>query len=1015
MGILKSSVFNQFILNHTTLQSQERASSVQIFILELDDHIILAQAKGTHKYTVKIAYTSDEVVFAKCSCPYDKQGYCKHIIATLIKADSILPIEAHQLSLFEREKNSFTIERKNKDFYIHSLYLNRFQKDDFLKILALSSPSKKEDYIFKEVIFTPNDLTVCLGKSYFDNKGNVTLHLQQEEACAKLSCSCLNSTNQLCGHIKKVLEAMSDPNYKEIPWQLAFNKEKRRQVLSDKLSDFEDDGVTDWDELYTISYVMGRIYINENFKILSLKTSDYERLRNQFFQKFKFSTHQSIDYKEFIVFEKQDYCDSYTFQLMQAPISKTGAIKSPITSVDLLDKLKEKLNHEEVLFYSSLLSLKEKSNADKEDYLHIIKNPFGLEFFKSNNTQYYNKLTPKNLKFIQVESPALHTAIFVKESKGFYVLSCQVKTYQKTKMTHELKISGRFILGQKNICYIHNDTTYEVLNFFRNNEHQIYIPKIQFSRFKEGFLDPLEDHVEIHYSFIAPASQKVIKDYKMDKIQEQLIYLSEEDQYIKITPAVRYGEVEVPLLSKRKIYTENPDGSLCSVTRNERLELNFLHVLQSQHPSFAEYPIGEFFYLHREEFLESGWFINALETWREHSYGILGFKQLKNNPYNLHKMKVQTHVQSGINWFDVQTRIQFGKQEVSLKNIQKSVANKSKYVVLDDGSYGMIPEEWLEKLSKYFRSGEIKNNSLHTHKSNFLVVNELFEKESMDDTVKIELENYLEKFNNFHSIRKVEVPKKLKATLRDYQKEGLNWLNFLDEFGFGGCLADDMGLGKTLQIIAYFLAQHEKGNQGINLVVLPTSLLFNWKREIEKFAPHLRYYISYGAERDLKKVNVKDYDLLITTYGTLLSDIEDLKEIDFNIIVLDESQAIKNPNSQRYKAVQLLKGRQRLVVTGTPIENNTFDLYAQISFAVPGLLGNVRSFTSDYSTPIDKFQDDKRAQELQKKIHPFVLRRTKEQVAKELPPKTEMVIYCEMNHSQQRVYDTYKAEFQKYL
>src|SRR5699024_1026901 len=377
-------------------------------------------------------------------------------------------------------------------------------------------------------------------------------------------------------------------------------------------------------------------------------------------------------------------------------------------------------------------------------------------------------------------------------------------------------------------------------------------------------------------------------------------------------------------------------------------------------------------------------------------------------------MSVSTSVSSGIDWFDIHADINFGDQKVGLKEIQKSVRNKSRYVNLDDGTKGVLPQEWIDKFSSYFRSGEIKEGRIRTHKSHFGMIDELFEQEVLADEVKIELERFKEKLANFHSIRNVEVPKKLKAQLRDYQKEGLNWLHFLDEFGFGGCLADDMGLGKTIQILAYFLSLIEKGNTGTNLVVVPTSLLFNWETEIEKFAPELAYKIAYGPNRNTKNIPFDKYDVVLTSYGTMLNDVEILKEIPFNVIVLDESQAIKNPSSKRYKASRLLQARQRLVATGTPVENNTFDLYAQLSFAVPGLLGSARGFSTDYSTPIDKFKDDKRARELQKKVHPFILRRTKKQVATELPEKTEMVVQCKMGNEQRRVYDIYKKEFQRF-
>ncbi len=261
----------------------------------------------------------------------------------------------------------------------------------------------------------------------------------------------------------------------------------------------------------------------------------------------------------------------------------------------------------------------------------------------------------------------------------------------------------------------------------------------------------------------------------------------------------------------------------------------------------------------------------------------------------------------------------------------------------------------------------------------------------------------------------IEVPKELKTSLREYQKDGLNWLNFLDEFGFGGCLADDMGLGKTVQIIAFILSQRNKGHQNTNLIVVPTSLIFNWQAEVEKFAPSIKIYTVYGANRVKDHQNFDDYEIILTSYGTLLSDIKFLKEYRFNYIFLDESQAIKNPESQRYKASRLLQSRNKIVLTGTPIENNTYDLYGQLSFACPGLLGNKIQFKNHFAIPIDRFEDSKRARELQKKVNPFILRRTKQQVATELPDKTEMVIYCEMGAEQRKVYDSYSDEFRHFL
>ena len=185
-------------------------------------------------------------------------------------------------------------------------------------------------------------------------------------------------------------------------------------------------------------------------------------------------------------------------------------------------------------------------------------------------------------------------------------------------------------------------------------------------------------------------------------------------------------------------------------------------------------------------------------------------------------------------------------------------------------------------------------------------------------------------------------------------------------------------------------------------------MLFNWQNEVKKFAPTLKVYEHYGSNRKKSKPNFAAFDLVLTSYGTLLSDIKLFQTYPFDFVVLDESQAIKNPQSMRYKAVCLLNSRNRIVLTGTPIENNTFDLYAQLSFINPGIFGNRTKFRDEYALPIDKFKETKRAKELRSKIHPFLLRRTKQQVARELPEKTEMVLYCEMGVEQRTVYNQFR-------
>ncbi len=212
-----------------------------------------------------------------------------------------------------------------------------------------------------------------------------------------------------------------------------------------------------------------------------------------------------------------------------------------------------------------------------------------------------------------------------------------------------------------------------------------------------------------------------------------------------------------------------------------------------------------------------------------------------------------------------------------------------------------------------------------------------------------------------------------------------------------------------------FCCNARKSEHNTNLLVVPTSLIHNWQEEIEKFAPSIRVLVLHGPNRARTAARFAEYELIITTYGTLLSDIIFLKKYCFNYIFLDESQNIKNIASQRYKAARLLQARNRIAISGTPIENNTFDIYAQLSFACPGLLGTRAYFRHTYAIPIDRFKEKRASERLQALIKPFVLRRTKKEVAHELPEKTEVILYCEMGTEQRKLYDSYEREFRDYI
>jgi non-specific serine/threonine protein kinase len=354
--------------------------------------------------------------------------------------------------------------------------------------------------------------------------------------------------------------------------------------------------------------------------------------------------------------------------------------------------------------------------------------------------------------------------------------------------------------------------------------------------------------------------------------------------------------------------------------------------------------------------------------------------------------------------------IVFGDQKVTIADVKKALGNRQQFVPLHDGTLGVLPEEWIKKYSLLFRVGEGKSNQLRLSKYHMSVIDELYDNRNEEELI-IRLEEKYEQLREFNRIREVPPPEHLLPILRPYQVHGFHWLNYLQDVNWGGILADDMGLGKTVQALSFLQHFRDTNRRLLALVVCPTTLMFNWENEIRKFTPSLTYHIHHGGDRTRNKETLAEYNVIITTYGTLRSDIKLLLELNFDYAVLDESQAIKNPSSKVTKAACLLQAKHRLCMSGTPLQNNTFDIFAQMNFLNPGMLGSLEFFRQEFAVPIDKFGEQDRKEHLRKLLYPFILRRTKEQVAKDLPEKTETILFCEMEDEQRKVYEAYRNDY----
>jgi SNF2 family DNA or RNA helicase len=656
-----------------------------------------------------------------------------------------------------------------------------------------------------------------------------------------------------------------------------------------------------------------------------------------------------------------------------------------------------------------------------------------------------------------------------------------------------------------------------LLPFTRKNYH-LQIPKENVGAFLQGFLPHLRNNVNL----VLPETLSL---QTARELTGRRLYLQEANELLRVALKFAYGEVEVDGMSGQEVSIaasqnaapENADGANGhantvlpaaprsvvpaaprsvvpaaprsvvpaaprsvvpaaprsvvpaaprSVWRVERDHAAEAAAHEALVATGLMLDASKAFYAPVQEPLP--WLFDELPKLAAAGFEIFGEENLKRIRVNRSLPNVRVAVSSGIDWFDTNVEIDFGGVMLSLMELRQAVRKQSRIVKLADGSLARLPEEWEKRFRHFFNFAEVHNERAQIASAHAMLIDALFD-EVQEKRYDDDFKQRLIKLSSFNGIQELPVPENFRGVLRPYQQAGLNWLGFLKEYGFNGCLADDMGLGKTVQALAFLLREksvnghsfgtigdeEEKGRVGeggkgrkgereklstskskkkkgkgkavsgndarenqdghrTSLIVAPLSVLFNWEKECARFAPDLKILIHHGLERRRAAEHFAAYDIVLTSYATMRLDVEFMKDFAFHYIILDESQNIKNPISQTAKAATILKSNHRLVLTGTPVENNTVELWSQFSFLNPGMLGSLNYFRGAFSLPIERHGDEASANLLKKMISPFLLRRTKEQVVHELPPKSEQIFYCAMTDSQKKLYnqvrDQYRAE-----
>ena len=377
-------------------------------------------------------------------------------------------------------------------------------------------------------------------------------------------------------------------------------------------------------------------------------------------------------------------------------------------------------------------------------------------------------------------------------------------------------------------------------------------------------------------------------------------------------------------------------------------------------------------------------------------YSIIGTDRLRKYNIKAVRPKLSGRFSYNLDYFEGEVEVEIEGEKFSIQQLLNNY-KKDEYIVLSDGTNALINREYIEKLQRVFK--EEDGEKIKVSFFDMPIVQDMIDEKAFKNDF-MGSKDFFEGINELPT-EEIEYPK-LNATLRDYQKYGYKWLKYLTDNNLGACLADDMGLGKTLQAIALLSNLHEEKKKK-SIVIMPKSLIYNWENEIKKFSPKLKVGVYYGINRDFS--SLKKVDVILTTYGTIRNDIENLLEHKFDLLILDESQNIKNINSQTTKAVLLLNAKKRVALSGTPIENNLLELYSLFRFLNPEMFGSVQRFTNSYILPIQKYSDTSTIEELKKKIYPFLLRRVKKEVLEDLPDKIEKLVYVDMNDEHRKFYE----------
>jgi superfamily II DNA or RNA helicase len=979
-------------------------------------------------YTVTVnKYLQPKEMTVRCQCPYNLGEICRHEVGALFQLNDIL-----QSGFFE----NVSINYEQKHTVVRMRQVNR----QMLQLFTAPDSLEKAERIAnggRANIVTNKNGSIEANVPGDDGTFHVTLR-QNEDRYFDTSCGCAENTHPLCVHkaalFLQVLKAFGAQHFQSMQnWDVQKNKllEQYGYSLKDDLSGkFEFTYENNKPFLRVLDSSIKKVESRQPAKIVpvveTLVATPVEELRIGIVLDTSIKTFPFVDVILVSGIEDEEG-SKFTGSIDKLELSqyvnptryKTEdrdliPVVRKFLPEELLKYLKKTLPFGDFLHdYDSVLKDIPQDEVREQSFEYLLpKYQKLLDRYSAHQFLYLKKpgktLSSQSIEPIAFSGRYAHPQLVVKKVGTQFHVTLEWNVDNSAVPNKEIKLINALMLQHESCIYAISNLQEVQLAEQLLPSGNLVVKAKEWPAFLSEKVMAWSNMVHVHFS------EELVEHIDHTKPRARL-YLQERDQTLVMQPAFMYGDMEI----KPGYFGDviQPLGGIVTIMkRNETIEREYLDLLQSLHTDILFNKKEGFFHMPGTAVLANNWFFRFNELMREQEVEVMGFEGLKNLRVNVHKPQTQIQVSSGIDWFDASVELKFGDQSVSIIEVKKALAQRQNFVRLGDGSIGLLPEDWLKKYSLLLKMGETKGNKVRLKKFHFSVLDELLS-DMDEDTLQQELEVKKEKLENIltNDYTNIDSPAHLTATLRPYQLAGFQWLIFLNEAGWGGILADDMGLGKTVQTLAFF--QHYKNlhPEAIFMVVCPTTLMYNWENEIKKFTPELTQVIHHGPKRNPSPASYKGFDVIITTYGTMRSDIKGFREVEFDYVVLDESQSIKNPQSQVAKASLLLNCKNRLALSGTPVQNNTFDLYAQMNFLNPGMLGSREFFMSEFATPIDKFMEDEVKQQLRKLTHPFLLRRTKEQVAKDLPEKTETILYCEMGPEQRKIYDSYRNTYRSQI